>query len=136
MISGKAWTKVGSHMGQLKAMLEAGGGKVNLPENPQQATQLALRHLKEVLSRTLLAVVEGNEQDQDIEDIIEQGKQGIRAMIEEVAPSQADNLWEFFQSSVYPQLEPQVRSILEDRNAVGDPLESHTDDLHLKVNLS
>ncbi len=135
MISGKAWSKVGSHMGQLKAMLEAGGGEVNLPENPQQATQLALRHLKEVLSRTLLAVVEGNEQDQDIEDIIEQGKQGIRAMIEEVAPSQVDNLWEFFQSSVYPQLEPLVRSILEDRNAVGAPLESHTDDLRLKVTL-
>ncbi len=135
MISGKAWSKVGSHMGQLKAMLEAGGGKVNLPENPQQATQLALRHLKEVLSRTLLAVVEGNEQDKDIEDIIEQGKQGIRAMIAEVAPSQADNLWDFFQGSVYPQLEPLVRSILEDRNAVGAPLESHTDDLHLKVNL-
>ena len=135
MISGKAWSKVGNHMGQLKAMLEAGGGKVNLPENPQQATQLALRHLKEVLSRTLLAVVEGNEQNQDYEDIISQGKQGIRAMIEEVAPSQADNLWEFFQSSVYPQLEPLVRSILEDRNAVGTPIESHTDDLHLKVNL-
>ena len=135
LISGKAWSKVGNHMGQLKAMLEAGGSKVNLPENPQQATQLALRHLKEVLSRTLLAVVEGNEQDQNTEDIIEQGKQGIRAMIEEVAPDQADNLWEFFQSSVYPQLEPLVRSILEDRNAVGTPLESHTDDLHLTVTL-
>ena len=135
MISGKAWSKVGNHMGQLKAMLESGGGKVNLPENPQQATQLALRHLKEVLSRTLLAVVEGNEQDQDFEDIIEQGKQGIRAMIEEVAPDQADNLWEFFQNGVYPQLEPLVRSILEDRNAVGAPLESHTDDLHLTVTL-
>ncbi len=94
-----------------------------------------MRHLKEVLSRTLLAVVEGNEQDNDIEDIIEQGKQGIREMIKEVAPDQADNLWEFFQSSVYPQLEPLVRSVLEDRNAVGSPLESHTDDLHLMLKL-
>jgi len=135
MISGKAWSKVGNHMGQLKAMLEAGGGKVNLPQNPQQATQLALRHLKEVLSRTLLAVVEGNEQEQDVEGIIEQGKQGLRAMIEEVSPSQADNLWDFFQASVYPQLEPLVRSVLEDRNAVGDPNESHTDDLHLTITL-
>ena len=135
MLSSKAWNKVGGRMKQLKAMLEAGGGKVNLPETPQQATQLALRHLKEVLSRTLLAVVEGNEQEKDIEDIIEQGKQGIRAMIAEVAPDQADNLWEFFQSSVYPQLEPLVRSVLEDRNTVGGPLESHTDDLHLSVTL-
>ena len=135
ILSSKAWDKLGGRLPQLKAMLEAGGGKVNLPETPQQATQLALRHLKEVLSRTLLAVVEGNEQDKDFEDIIEQGKQGIRAMIEEVAPSQAENLWEFFQGSVYPQLEPLVRSVLEDRNAVGSPLESHTDDLHLKLKL-
>ena len=135
ILSSKAWDKLGGRLPQLKAMLEAGGGKVNLPETPQQATQLALRHLKEVLSRTLLAVVEGNEQDKDFEDIIEQGKQGIRAMIEEVAPSQAENLWEFFQGSVYPQLEPLVRIVLEDRNAVGSPLESHTDDLHLKLKL-
>ncbi len=135
LLSGKAWNKLGGHMGQLKAMLEAGGGKVNLPETPQQATQLALRHLKEVLSRTLLAVVEGNEQEKDVDDIIEQGKQGIHAMIEEIAPDQADNLWEFFQSSVYPQLDPLVRSILEDRNAVGSPTESHTDDLRLTVRL-
>ena len=135
MLSNKAWNKLGGRMNQLKKMLESGGGKVNLPDTPQQATQLALRHLKEVLSRTLLAVVEGNEQEKDIEDIIEQGKLGIRAMIEEVAPDQVDNLWEFFQSSVYPQLEPLVRSVLEDRNAVGSPLESRTDDLHLKLNL-
>jgi len=94
-----------------------------------------LRHLSEVLSRTLLAVVEGNEQSQDVEGIIEDGKQGIRAMIAEVAPDQADNLWEFFLNDVYPKLDPLVRSILEDRNAVGTPHESRTDDLRLQVDL-
>lgn len=135
MISGKAWDKLGGRMGQIKAMLEMNGNKVNLPESPQQATQLALRHLSEVLSRTLLAVVEGNEQEKDVETLIEQGKQGLRAMIEEVAPDQAENLWEFFLENVYPRLEPLVLSILEDRNGVGTPTESHTDDLHLTVNL-
>ena len=135
LLSSKAWDKLGGRMGQLKMMLEAGGGKVNLPETPQQATQLALRHLKEVFSRALLAVLEGNEQEKDFEDIIEQGKQGIHAMIEEIAPEQADDLWEFFQSSVYPQVAPLVRSVLEDRNAVGTTTESHTDDLHLTVKL-
>lgn len=135
MIAGKAWDKVGSHMGQLKRMLEVGGGKTSLPETPQQASQLALRHLKEVLSRTMLAVVEGNEQEKDVEDIINKGKQGIRAMIEEVAPEQADALWEFFLNDVYPQLEPMVRSILEDRNAVDTPSESRTDDLNLTLRL-
>ena len=135
MLSGKAWDKLGGRMSQLKRMLEVGGEKTSLPETPQQATQLVLRHLSEVLSRTMLAVVEGNDQSSDVEDIINQGKQGIRAMIEEVAPDQADNLWEFFQNDVYPKLEPLVRSILEDRNAVGTPAESHTDDLRLTVNL-
>ena len=135
MISGKAWNKLGGQMGQIKAMLESNGSKVYLPETPQQATQLALRHLSEVLSRSMLAVIEGNEQEKDIEDIINEGKRGIRGMIEEVAPSQADNLWEFFEHDVYPKLEPLVRSILEDRNAVGAPDESHSDDLHLKVSL-
>ena len=135
MISGKAWDKLGGRVGQIKAMLEMNGNKVNLPESPQQATQLALRHLSEVLSRTLLAVVEGNEQEKDVETLIEQGKQGLRAMIEEVAPDQAENLWEFFLENVYPRLEPLVLSILEDRNGVGTPTESHTDDLHLTVNL-
>ena len=133
MISGKAWNRLEGHIGQIKAMLENGGGQVNMPESPQQATQLALRHLKEVLSRTLLAVVEGNERQQDVESIINQGKQGTKAMIQEVVPSQADALWEFFQNDVYPRIDPLVRSVLEDRNAVGTPTESHTDDLQLDL---
>ena len=135
MLSGKAWDRLGGRIDQLKAMLEMGGGKANLPETPQQATQLALRHLSEVMSRTLLAVVEGNEQEKDVESIIAQGKQGVRAMIEEVVPGQADAMWEFFESGVYPRLDPLVRSILEDRNAVGTPTESHTDDLRLTIKL-
>ena len=135
MIANKAWDRVGSHMGQLKKMLEVGGNKTSLPETSQQATQLALRHLKEVLSRTMLAVVEGNEQEKNAEDLIEQGKQGIRAMIEEVAPDQADALWEFFLSDVYPRLDPMVRSILEDRNNNGTSATTHTDDLRLTIGL-
>jgi len=135
MLSNKAWSKLGGRMGQLKAMLEMGGGKTNLPETPQQATQLALRHLSEVLTRAMLAVVEGNEQENDVEDIIKQGKQGIRAMIEEVAPDQADSLWEFFEENVYPKLLPLVRNVFEDHNAVDTSNESHTDDLHLTVTL-
>lgn len=135
MIADKAWNKVGGQMGQLKRMLEVGGSKTNLPETSQQATQLALRHLNEVLSRAMLAVVEGNEQEKDSQDIIEQGKLGIRAMIEEVAPDQADDLWDFFKSDVYPRLEPLVRSILEDRNDVDTPQESRTNDLQLTVKL-
>ncbi len=135
MLSNKAWSRLGGNMNRLKAMLEMGGGTVHLPETPQQTTQLALRHLSEVFSRAMLAVVEGNEQEKDVEDIISQGKQGIRAIIKEIAPEQADNLWEFFQENVYPRLDPLLRSILEDRNAVGTPNESHTDDLHLTVTL-
>lgn len=135
MLSNKAWSRLGGRLGQLKAMLEMGGGKTNLPQTPQQATQLALRHLSEVLSRAMLAVVEGNEQDGQIDELIEQGKQGIRAMIAEVAPDQADDLWEFFQQDVYPRLDPFVRSLLEDRNAVGAPDESRTGDLRLTVPL-
>lgn len=133
MLSSKAWSRLGGRMNQLKAMLQMGGGTANLPETPQQATQLALRHLSEVLSRAMLAVVEGNEQEKDVESIIQAGKQGIRAMIEEISPDQADSLWEFFEGDVYPQLDPIVRSVLEDRNDVGTPLESHTDDLRLKI---
>ena len=135
MIADKAWSKVGGRMGQLKKMLEMGGGKTKLPETSQQATQLALRHLSEVLSRAMLAVVEGNEQEKDYQDIIAQGKQGIRTMIEEVAPEQADNLWEFFLADVYPKLEPLVRSVLEDHNTVDSPTESVTNDLHLTIKL-
>ena len=135
MLSNRAWDRLSGHMGQLKAMLEMDGGKANLPETPQQATQLVMRHLNEVLTRAMLAVVEGNEQRQDIEDIIDQGKQGIRAMIAEVMPQQADNLWEFFLNDVYPKLEPLVHSVLEDRNAVGTASESSTSDLRLTVTL-
>ena len=136
MLSGKVWNKVGSRMEQMKKMLEAGGGKISLPETSQQASQLALRHLSGVLSRAMLAVVEGNEQEMDVEDIINEAKMGIRAMIEEVAPEHADMLWEFFQSEVYPnKLEPLVRSILEDRNALDAAGGSHIDDLHLSIKL-
>ena len=136
MLSNKAWNKMKGHMGQLKAMLEMGGGKANLPETPQQAAQLVLRHFNEVLSRAMLAVVEGNEQENDVESIITQAKEGIRAMIQEVAPAQADDLYDFFLTSVYPtKVEPLVRSLLEDRNAVHSLAESHIDDLHLTIRL-
>ena len=135
MMSDKMWSRYGTQMNQLKRMIEAGNVKANFPETPQQATQLALRHLSEVLSRVMLAVVEGNEQEKDTQDIIAQGKQGVRTMIEEVIPSQADAMWEFFENDVYPRLEPMVRSILEDRNAVGTPNESQTNDLQLTVTL-
>lgn len=135
MLTNKVWDKVGGHMSQLKKMLELGGGKTSLPETSQQASQLVLRHLNEVFSRTMLAVVEGNEQEKDTESIINQGKQGIRAMIEEVAPDQADALWEFFLGDVYPKLEPLLRSILEDHNAARTRDESHTDDLRVTLEL-
>ena len=135
MLSGKAWNRLGGQMGQLKKMLEMGGKEVHLPETAQQASQLVLRHLKEVLSRTMLAIVEGNENEKDTDAIVEEGKQGIRAMIEEIAPEQADNLWEFFLNGVYPRLEPMIKSFLEDHNAVGTPNESTTNDLTLKVKL-
>ena len=135
MISGKAWARLGSQMGQLKKMLEMGGGEVRLPETQQQASQLVLRHLSEVLSRTMLAIVEGNENEKDAESIIEQAKLGIRAMIEEVAPEQADNLWEFFPGEVYPKLEPMMKSILEDHNAMGTPNETRINDLTVTVTL-
>ena len=136
MLSNKAWNKMKGRMGQLKAMLEMGGGKANLPETPQQAAQLVLRHFNEVLSRAMLAVVEGNEQEKDVESIIMQAKEGIHAMIQEVAPDQADDLWDFFLTSVYPtRVEPLVRSLLEDRNAVHSLAESHIDDLHLTIRL-
>lgn len=136
MLSNKAWNKMKGHMGQLKAMLEMGGGKANLPETPQQAAQLVLRHFNEVLSRAMLAVVEGNEQENDVQNIITQAKEGIRAMIQEIAPAQADDLYDFFLTSVYPtKVEPLVRSLLEDRNAVHSLAESHIDDLHLTIRL-
>jgi len=135
MMSHKVWDKMGNRLDQLKKMLAMGGGEAHLPQTPQQATGLVLRHLSEVLSRTLIAVVEGNEQEKDPDGIIEQGKQGIRAMIAEVAPSQADDLWAFFLEEVYPKLDPLARSLLEDRNNVGTNHETRTDDLHLHVNL-
>ena len=136
MLSNKAWDKMKGRMGQLKAMLEMGGGKANLPETPQQAAQLVLRHFNEVLSRAMLAVVEGNEQEKDVESIIMQAKEGIHAMIQEIAPDQADDLWDFFLTSVYPtRVEPLVRSLLEDRNAVHSLAESHIDDLHFTIRL-
>ena len=135
LLSGKAWNMMNGRIGQLKKMLEMGGGTAHLPESPQQVTQLALRHLNEVMSRTMLAIVEGNEGAKDVEGIISQAKEGIHAIIEEVAPDQAENLWEFFQTDVYPRLEPMVRTILNDRNAVGTHNESVTDDLSLKVTL-
>ena len=56
-------------------------------------------------------------------------------MIEEVVPTQSENMWDFFLENVYPRLEPMVRSVLEDRNGVGTPNESRTDDLNLKIKL-
>ena len=136
MLSNKAWSKIDGRIGKIKAMLEMGGGKTNLPQTAQQASQLALRHLSEVFSRTLLAVVEGNENEGDVEALIQEGQQGIRDMIDEVAPDQADNLWDFFQSDVLPKLDPMLRGLLEDRNGVGTPDESRTNDLRLTVTLT
>lgn len=83
----------------------------------------------------MLAIVEGNEGEKDVNSIIEQAKQGIHAMIEEVVPNQADNLWDFFLEAVYPKLEPMMKSVLEDHNAVGTSNETCINDLTLTVTL-
>jgi len=135
LISNKLWDKMSGRVQQMKYLLEADGGTVNLPQSASQTSDLMLRHLSEVLTRTLLAVVEGNEQEKQPEDIVAQGKQSVKALIQDVAPQQADNLWNFFNQDVYPKLEPLVRSLLEDRNGVNTTHESRTNDLRLIVDL-
>jgi len=134
-ITGRAWPTVEGRIGQLKRLLERGGGQVNLPTTQQHATQLLLKHLKETISSVVLAVVEGNENEHDSAAIIQQVQQGLHAIITEVAPDQADDLWTFFMEEVYPKLDPMVRTTLEDLNAVGTPNQSRTDDLTLSVKL-
>lgn len=136
LLASKVWNAVAPRMGQIKRLLEMGGGTAILPETPQQASSMVLHHLSEALSHTMLAVMEGNEGEHGGQEIIEHGQQGLRAIIDEIAPDgEAGTLWDFFTESVYPRLEPIARSILEDRNAVGTAGERVTDDLNTVINL-
>lgn len=135
MLARRVWNKVGNRLDALGAFLAADGEKPKLPSSRQEATHLVLRHLRQPIADALLAMTQGNEDEQNPQAIIDATRQGLRAMIDELAPRQANQLWDFFSAQVEPKLEPLVRSVLLDLNHAGTPHERKTNDLTLTIEL-
>ena len=82
--------------------------------------------LNEPLEQLLMAFVEGNESHRDYSAIVADVKRRFRSLIEQKLGSSV--LAEFLLEEVYPQVEPLLRSIVEDRNHCGTSREVVVDD--------
>ena len=136
VIANRLWSRMSDKMGQIKQMLAMqGADTTTLPQNPQQATTLMMRHMQAPLTQSLLIVTRGGEDPQQAPAIIQAVKQGIQGMVQEVMPSQAQYMGPFLIENLWPRVEPMMRSALEDLNHVGTPGESATPDHRLLLRL-
>lgn len=136
MLSRRLWPKISGRMEQLKQMLEMQGMQATkLPQNAQELSDLLVRHLCEPLTKSLLEVSRGNENERNATVVIDGIKQGVKGMMVELLGDEGETMAEFLIDEMFPRVEPMLKSALEDVNHVGASNESRTDDHRLRIEL-
>lgn len=136
MLSRRLWPKIEGRMDQLKQMLEMQGMQATkLPQNAQELSDLLVRHLCEPLTKSLLEVSRGNENERNATVVIDGIKQGVKGMMVELLGDEGETMAEFLIDEMFPRVEPMLKSALEDVNHVGASDESRTDDHRLRIEL-
>lgn len=134
VIANRLWSRIQGKLEQMMPLLQ-GVDASALPQSPQQAAALLMRHLQEPLTQSLLTVTRGGEDPQQAEAVIAAVKQGIQGMVDEIMPTQSQYMGPFLIENLWPRVEPMVRSALEDINQVGTPQQSSTPDHRLVIAL-
>ncbi len=136
MLSRRLWPKISGRMDQLKQMLEMQGMQATkLPQNAQELSDLLVRHLREPLTKGLLEMSRGNENERNATVVIDGIKQGVKGMMVELLGDEGETMAEFLIDEMFPRVEPMLKSALEDVNHVGASDESRTDDHRLRIEL-
>lgn len=136
MLSRRLWPKISGRMEQLKQMLEMQGMQATkLPQNAQELSDLLVRHLREPLTKGLLEMSRGNENERNATVVIDGIKQGVKGMMVELLGDEGETMAEFLIDEMFPRVEPMLKSALEDVNHVGASDESRTDDHRLRIEL-
>ena len=134
MLSRRLWPKISGRMDQLKQMLEMQGMQATkLPQNAQELSDLLVRHLREPLTKGLLEMSRGNENERNATVVIDGIKQGVKGMMVELLGDEGEMMAEFLIDEMFPRVEPMLKSALEDINHVGASDESRTDDHVLSI---
>ncbi len=134
MLSRRLWPKISGRMDQLKQMLEMQGMQATkLPQNAQELSDLLVRHLREPLTKGLLEMSRGNENEGNAIVVIDGIKQGVKGMMVELLGDEGEMMAEFLIDEMFPRVEPMLKSALEDVNHVGVSDESRTDDHVLSI---
>lgn len=134
MLSRRLWPKISGRMDQLKQMLEMQGMKATkLPQNAQELSDLLVRHLRDPLTKGLLEMSRGNENERNATVVIDGIKQGVIGMMVELLGDEGEMMAEFLIDEMFPRVEPMLKSALEDINHVGASDESRTDDHVLSI---
>ena len=136
MLSRRLWPKISGRMEQLKQMLEMQGMQATkLPQNAQELSDLLVRHLREPLTKGLLEMSRGNENERNATVVIDGIKQGVKGMMVELLGDEGETMAEFLIDEMFPRVEPMLKSALDDVNQVGASDESRTDDHRLRIEL-
>lgn len=136
MLSRRLWPKISGRMDQLKQMLEMQGMQATkLPQNAQELSDLLVRHLREPLTKGLLEMSRGNENERNATVVIDGIKQGVKGMMMELLGDEGEMMAEFLIDEMFPRVEPMLKSALEDVNHVGASDENRTDDHVIVVKL-
>ena len=134
MLSRRLWPKISGRMDQLKQMLEMQGMQATkLPQNAQELSDLLVRHLREPLTKGLLEMSRGNENERNATVVIDGIKRGVKGMMMELLGDEGEMMAEFLIDEMFPRVEPMLKSALEDVNHVGASDESRTDDHVLSI---
>lgn len=134
MLSRRLWPKISGRMDQLKQMLEMQEMQATkLPQNTQELSDLLVRHLREPLTKGLLEMSRGNENERNATVVIDGIKQGVKGMMMELLGDEGEMMAEFLIDEMFPRVEPMLKSALEDINHVGASDESRTDDHVLSI---
>lgn len=135
LISRRLWDKMSKRVEQYEPLLvEQGIDTSRLPRDAKDVAKLITKHLREPLTRSMMAVSRGGEDPAQASAIVEAVKQGVQQMMTEIFGDGGESVANFLLANLMPRVEPTLRSALEDINQVGTSTQSITHDHQLTIN--
>lgn len=138
LLASKMWPRLQDKYNQIISFLLANGTDVShVPNGPEQAATLLVKHIRQPLTQIMLTITRGGEDPQQAMALIAAVRKGMVDMACDAFPAQlADDMAQTMVENLMPRIEPIMRSALEDRNRVGKPNESTTPDHRLNIGLN
>ena len=136
MFINRLWSRIASRRAALVDLLaDENVDTTRIPASPKQLNALIFEYMRQPLTESLLMFSRGGERPSQAQAIIGTIRDSAIRMIGDILPTQAEHIIPFVDRNLLPQVEPILRSAIEDRNHFGTPDESATHDHVLTIPL-